>query len=93
MIIWNHAYEFLVGYPDPPPAGWEIVPGDAFNGQVYYRHPADDHQNFAVPVGDLWAASMATKTEMDAFLISTFREAIPAAAQAGLSLPPDHPAQ
>lgn len=77
VIIWNHAYEFLVGYPGLPPAGWEAVPGDTFHGQVYYRHPAEDPQNFAVPVGDLWAGSMATKTEMDAFLIGTFRDVFP----------------
>ena len=76
-IIWNHAYEFLVGYPGLPPAGWEAVPGDTFHGQAYYRRPAQAPQNFAVPVGDLWAGSMATKTEMDAFLIGTFREVFP----------------
>jgi hypothetical protein len=77
IIIWNHAYEFLVNYPGQPPAEWEEVPGEPFSGQVVYRRPAKDPQNFAVPVGDLWAGSMATKTEMDAFLISTFREAFP----------------
>jgi hypothetical protein len=78
VIVWNHAYEFLVGYPAQPPAGWEIVPQDQFNNQVYYRRPAADPQNFAVPVGDQWAASMATKTEADAFLIATFRDLFPA---------------
>lgn len=77
IIIWNHAYEFLVGYPVQPPAGWEAVPGDIFDSRVYYRRPAEDPQNFAIPIGDLWAGSMATKTEMDAFLISTFKDIFP----------------
>jgi hypothetical protein len=77
IIIWNHAYEFLIGYPVQPPADWESVPGDTFSGQPYYRRPAVNPQNFAVPVGKLWAASMATKTNTDAFLIGTFRDMFP----------------
>jgi hypothetical protein len=77
LIIWNRAYEFLVGYPGTPPAGWEMVPGAAFAGQPYYRRVADDPQNFAIPIGDVWAASIATKTETDVFLIETFRSKFP----------------
>lgn len=77
IIIWNHAFEFLTGYLGQTPAGWEVVPADTFNGKPYYRRLAQEPQNFAVPVGDQWAASMATKTETDAFLIGTFRELFP----------------
>ncbi len=77
IILWNQAYEFLVGFPVRPPAGWEITPGDSFEGQAYYRRPARDPQNFAVEVGELWAASIGTKTEADLFLIDVFRDLFP----------------
>ena len=77
VIVWNSAYEFLFDYPGQPPAGWELVPDDTFNDQPYYRRPAENPQNFTMPVGDLWAASMATKVETDAFLIGTFRDLFP----------------
>ncbi len=77
VILFNHAYEFLIGFPGQPPAGWEAVPQDSYAGQAYYRRPAVDPQNFAVPVGNLLAASIATKTEADAFLIDTFRTMFP----------------
>ncbi len=77
IILFNHAYEFLIGFPGQPPAGWEAVPQDSYNGQAYFRRPAVDPQNFAMPVGDRWAASIATKTEADVFLIDTFRSMFP----------------
>jgi hypothetical protein len=77
VILANQSCEFLIGYPGRPPAGWEITPDDTFEGQPYYRRPAVGHQNFAVPVGDLWAASMGTKTEADLFLIGVFRDLFP----------------
>lgn len=76
IILWNHAYSFLVGYADLL-NGWKAVPDDTFDGQPYHRQPSADPQNFAVPVGDRWAASMATKWETDAFLMEMFREALP----------------
>ena len=51
LIVYNEAYAFLTGYPDPPdgwvkmPDGlqrgsaWEPVPNDSFQGEVYYRQP------------------------------------------------------
>ncbi|MBN2386968.1 MAG: hypothetical protein JXB85_08100 [Anaerolineales bacterium] len=72
VIVWNSAYEFLIGYPGLPPADWEAVPGE-----TYHRRPAENPQNFAVPVGDEWAGSIATKAETDAFLIGAFREMFP----------------
>jgi hypothetical protein len=76
LIVWNRDYEFLVGVSEPP-AGWEAVPGDTFQGQVYYRRPAVDPQNFAVPIGDRWAASMATKYETDFFMQEVFIDILP----------------
>ena len=76
ILIWNNQYSFLVGVAEPP-AGWEVVPGDDFEGQPYYRKPTEDPQNFAVRVGDQWAASLGTKWEADNFLISNFRQMMP----------------
>ncbi|MBN1642935.1 MAG: hypothetical protein JXA09_16990 [Anaerolineae bacterium] len=76
VLIWNRDTSFLVGYPDPP-APWEPVPGDAFQGQTYHRTPTGEPQNFAVRVGNRWVASMATKCEVDAFLIDMISGAVP----------------
>jgi len=76
VILWNPEYSFLVGMDGAPP-GWEAVPGDTFSGQVYFRRPSDNPQNFAVRVGDGWAGSMATKAHTDNFLIGKFREMFP----------------
>lgn len=76
VILWNREYAFLFGTPDPPPE-WEFLPAEFFDGQPYYRKQENDPQNFAVPVGTDWAASMATKTETDAFLIGMFRDFLP----------------
>jgi hypothetical protein len=76
ILLWNNEYSFLFGVSDPP-SDWEMVSDDRFMGQVYYRQPSDDPQNFAMPVGDVWAASLATKWEMDAFLLSMFRQMLP----------------
>ncbi len=76
VVIWNSRYTFLVGMAQPP-ANWERVPEDDFSGQPYYRQTTQDPQNFAVRVGDRWAACLATKWEMDNFIISKFREMMP----------------
>lgn len=76
ILLWNHDYSFLIGYAGPP-ADWERVADDDFDGQPYYRQPAQDPQNFAVSVGERQVASMATKWETDNFLISNFREMMP----------------
>jgi hypothetical protein len=76
VMLWNREYVFLIGYPNPP-TGWEKVAADDFAGQPYYRQSAHEPQNFAVRIGDGWAASMATKWETDDFLISTIRERMP----------------
>jgi len=76
LIVWNDAYEFLADFSGGAP-GWEIVPEDELAGRAYFRRAADDPQNFAVPVGDSWAASMGSKSNTDAFLISQFRDRFP----------------
>jgi hypothetical protein len=76
IVLWNHAYEFLVGLPNPP-ADWEPVPADLRNGASYYLQPARNPQNFAVRVDDQWVASLATKWKTDQFLIGKFREKLP----------------
>jgi hypothetical protein len=76
LIVWNADYSFLVGLPDPP-SPWEAVPDETFGDQPYYRRPSDDTQNFAVPVGEGWAASMATKSETDRFMMGMFRDFLP----------------
>jgi hypothetical protein len=77
MIVWNRDYSFLVGLPDPPPE-WVPVPGDKFQGQTYFRRSTGPNpQNFTVPVGNAWAASMATKWETDSFLREKFHTVLP----------------
>jgi hypothetical protein len=76
VIVWNHNYSFLVGLPQAP-QGWETVTDDDFQGRPYHRQKSTDPQNFAVPVGDVWAASTATKSETDAFLRQIFRDILP----------------
>jgi hypothetical protein len=76
LVVYNEAYLFLVGLPDPTPGwqavpqgsqiggAWEPVPGDDFQGQPYYRQsiPASGQttQAFTVRIGDHWAASLTT---------------------------------
>jgi len=76
VIIWNRDYSFLVGYPHPP-AEWEAVAGDTFEGQPYYRQRSANPQNFALQVGDRWVARMATKWETDLFMRELFRKVLP----------------
>jgi hypothetical protein len=79
IVLWNHEFSFLTGV-NSAPAGWETVPDDTFNKQVYYRQPTYDRQNFAVQLNGkqvFWAASMATKWETDAFLIKMFHQMLP----------------
>jgi len=76
VLIWKRAHSFLIGHPSPP-APWEPVANDTFQGQAYYYRTTDDPQNFAVWVGDRWAASLATKGEVDAYLIEMIGDAVP----------------
>lgn len=76
VIVYNEQFAFLIGYPDPPSGWvkmpqkevrgglWEAVPGDQFNGQVYYRQRLNDPnktpEGFTVLVGDRWVATFQT---------------------------------
>ncbi len=76
LLVWNREWSFLTGL-EAQPVGWQAVPQDDFQGEVYYRQVSDDPQNFAVPVGEAWAASLAMKSETDDFLIQYFHDFLP----------------
>ena len=76
IILWNRIDSFLVGILQAP-NGWEVVSGDEFEGSPYFHKKSSDPQNFAVPVDGAWAASMATKSETDSFLIDVIRNFLP----------------
>jgi len=77
IILSNDSYEFLFDYTGKPPAEWSLIAEDDLAGKPYFRRTADDPQNFAVRVGDIWTASIGTKNNMDVFLIDTFRDMFP----------------
>ena len=77
IILGNDSYEFLFDYPGQAPTPWSLVTTDHIAEEPYFRRVADDHQNFAVKVGDIWTASIATKNNMDVFLINSFRDQFP----------------
>lgn len=76
VLLWNRETSFLVGLDAAPP-DWQPVAGDTYLGKPYFRQSTDNPQNFAVPVGDRLAASIATKSETDAFLVEQFRTMLP----------------
>jgi hypothetical protein len=77
LILYNERYEFLVAHPDPP-APWITVDNDTFQGKLYYRRTIEKAQAFAVPVGDLWVASLDTLSHMNRSMKKQLREKIPA---------------
>lgn len=94
FVVYNEAYVFLVGLQNPQdgwvkvPSGpgrggaWEVVPGDDFYGQPYYRQrlPAPDitPEAFTVRIGDQWAASLQTKEWMEISLREMLKGELPA---------------
>jgi hypothetical protein len=92
-IVYNEAYAFLVGYPQPPagwvkvPSGlerggeWEIVPDDTFNDQPYYRQrlpdPNQTPEAFTVLVGQRWVSSLQTLDWMKISLTQPIRQDLP----------------
>jgi hypothetical protein len=93
IIVYNEAYAFLIGYPDPA-AGWstvpwnaqrggpwELVPGDEFQDQPYYRQPLPDPdatpENFTVLVGDRLVATLQTKEYAEIAFVTGFPEELP----------------
>ena len=97
IIVYNEEYAFLVGYSDPPEGWirmpqneqrggpWELVEGDDFEGQPYYRQPLPDPditpENFTVLVGERWVATMQTKEYMEIAFYEGFRSDLPPVAQ------------
>jgi len=77
IIVWNRSYEFLFNYDGDAPSGWSKITDDDINGQPYYSQIANEPQNFAVRVGDIWTASIAIKQTTDVFLIKAFQEMLP----------------
>ena len=90
IIVYNQAYLFLVGLPEPAdgwvkvPQGthlgkpWEPVLGDDFLGQTYYRQsyvqPDGHTQAFTVLVGDRWVASLGTYEWMKTALTAQIQQ-------------------
>lgn len=93
VIVYNEAYAFLVGYPDPPEGwvkvpqnelrggSWELILNDSFNGEPYYRQqlPATGEipEAFTVKVGDRWVASMPAMEWMEISLTEQFQRELP----------------
>jgi len=64
VVVYDDDFEFLFGEPNPP-APWEIVVGDDFLGNPYFRRPAVNPQAFAVNLGRRWAGSLSTLSRMN----------------------------
>lgn len=93
VIVYNEAYAFLIGYPDPPagwykmPAeefrgtDWKIVESDDFFGKNYYRqalpNPDITPENFTVKVGDRWVTAMQTKEYAAVAFYNGFKNELP----------------
>jgi hypothetical protein len=78
FLLWNRDYSFLVGEDfNAAPNGWQEVSGETFLGRPYYRQASRNPQNFAVQVGDRWAASMGTKLEADLFIREMIQGSLP----------------
>ncbi len=93
IIVYNEKYAFLVGYADPPPGWkkvptlenlggpWEVVPGDNYEGQPYYRTPITDPQKtpqgFTVLVGDRWVATFQTREYSQVSFYKDFQQELP----------------
>jgi hypothetical protein len=92
-ILYNEEYAFLVGLPDPAPGwyvvpnmtrlgnAWEVVTGDTFDGQPYYRQrlpgPGVTPQGFTVLVGERWVGSFNTKDWMEISMARFLRDGVP----------------
>lgn len=92
VIVYNEAYAFLIGYPNPPDGwvtipqdqqrggAWEPISDDLFGEAVYYRQrlPAGvTPQAFTVRVGELWVGSMPTMESMEISLVKQLRGDLP----------------
>ena len=93
VLVYNESYAFLVGLPQPAdgwyklPSGpqrgiaWELVPGDDFYGQPYYRQALPDAgitpEAFTVKVGESWVASFPTKAWLEISLRQQMQSDLP----------------
>lgn len=92
LIVYNEAYAFLLGLAAPADGWrtvpqdevrggpWELIPGETFLGQPYYRQRLADGvtpQAFTVRVGDAWAASLQTKEWLEIALRRQLQEELP----------------
>jgi hypothetical protein len=93
VILYNQEYAFLTGLPDPEPGWikvpaneqrggpWEVVPGDTFQGEPYYRQrladPEITPEAFTVLVGDRWVASMTTREWTEIGIAEPILESFP----------------
>jgi hypothetical protein len=93
LILFNDAYAFLIGLPDPPdgwrtvPAGnqqggpWQRVDADAGLGLPYYRQPLTagrSPQNYTTQVGAAYTANLMTLEWFRRALAEQFRADLPA---------------
>jgi hypothetical protein len=93
VIVYNEQYAFLVGYPNPPAgwvkipknehrgASWELVPGNTFYGQIYYRQSLPDPlvtpENFIVLVGDRLVITLQTRESLEISFYTGFPKQVP----------------
>ena len=93
VLVYNESFAFLVGLEQPadgwykPPRGpqrgaaWELVPGDNFYGQPYYRQSLPNAEitpeAFTVKVGDHWVASFPTKEWLEISLRQQMQSDLP----------------
>ncbi len=93
LIVYNEKFAFLAGFPNPPAGwhkvpsqeqyggAWEQVPGDLFEGQLYYRalitDPKETPQAFTVLVGERWVASFMTREYSQVNFYAGFRQDFP----------------
>jgi hypothetical protein len=76
LILFNDRFEFLIGHPDPP-SPWKAVDDDMLQGHPYHRRAMEQSQAFAVPVGNLWAASLNTLSHMAISMEEEMKENVP----------------
>jgi hypothetical protein len=92
-IVYNEEYAFLTGLQDPEPGWtkmpseehrgteWEVVDGDLFMGEPYYRQPLPDPditpENFTVKVGDEWVSTLQTREYAEVSFYNGFKNELP----------------
>lgn len=54
QVLYNDAWEFLAGWPPPPPSGWRRAGEAELFGVPVWRRRAGDPRPFAVRIADRW---------------------------------------